>query len=221
MTTNTSIMYPITRIEFANAREMFDYNRLDIEWDRVRGEFGDLEELLLGCDGPECMFYNKFDDYVNDSGHSYNDDGECNSDGGFWLEWSDVDGTTLLQLAHQFQQQTLVQMLGVDRVQISIDGDDQYVITIIDTDGDEYSCSYGHHKEVDEDDDEEEEEDEPVAVAPSSENDFAIDLNLNRPVLQMQATANVVSAYDSQDAEAIGIAQALANLLGVKLEILI
>lgn len=222
MTTTTSIMYPITRIEFANARDMFGYAQMDREWDKVRGDFGDLEELLLGCDGPECMFYNKFDDYVNDSGHSYNDNGDYDSDGSFWLEWSDVDGTTLLQLAANFQQQTITQMLGIDRVQIDLDGDDQYVINIIDTDGNEYSCSYGHHKEVDEDDDEEEEEeDEPVAVAMPSENDFAIDLNLNRPVLQMQATANVVPAYDSQDAEAIGIAQALANLLGVKLEILI
>lgn len=221
MTTTTSIMYPITRIEFANARDMFDYARLDTEWDKVRGDFGDLEELLLDFNSPESMFYNKFDDYVNDSGHGYNDNGDCDCDGSFWLEWSDVDGTTLLQLAANFQQQTITQMLGIDRVQIDLDDDDQYVINIIGTDSNEYSSSYGHHKEVYEDDEEEEEENEPAAVATPSENDFAIDLNLNRPVLQMQATADVVSEYDSQDAEAISIAQVLANLLGVKLEILI
>lgn len=183
-----SLTVQITAMDFSEG-----WDEIVREWDNAgQYEFSALESWLLGDSSLANVLVDKLTDEAGFSWESYNYDGDE-----FWIEVEASDQENVERAKRQITEllsQSLAGMLGIEKFVLSRDDDMQLRLVAYMDNGDELD-TWGLYDEDDDEDEDEEEEDEQDEPAPeASENEFLIDLNLDKPLSkQLSSLAQVQS----------------------------
>lgn len=186
------------------------------EWDNAdQYEFSSLESWLLDGGSLANVLVDRLTDEAGFSWESYDYDGDE-----FSVDIEVSDQENIERAKRQITEllsQSLAGMLGIEKFVLSRDDDMQFRMTAFLDNGDELD-TYGLYDEDEDEDDEEEEDEQDEPTSEASENEFLVDLNLDKPLSKQLAAAAPVKSKTEVRLQAEEALAFLGRVFGVPTE---